>query len=338
MIEVVCFGGGNAIPKLLLPYLKERNFEVTSVTSMVDSGGSTGQLRADFNILPPGDIRRHLLALSDAPQWKKDFFAFRFGHEVFDGGHKGHSFGNVFLGGLEYAIKDYGKVLDFSHEFLEVKGRCLPATAGLTHIVGLLENGREAISEDEIDVPKEHDPDARIVEAYLRPEVEAYPETIKAVEEADIIIIGPGDLYSSLIPCFLPIGMKEAFQRSKAKKIFICPAMSKRGETHWLTVATMAEEIEKYIGCKLDRVIYNTEEPDIERVAEHQKGEPLHTEIVPYHDVPEGEKFIGRSLLKKSGEVVYEPAKVIDIITGYVFCVLCETVFWGREKPLIKED
>jgi uncharacterized cofD-like protein len=316
MEKVVCFGGGNATPRLILPELKKRGFDITSVTSMMDSGGSTGQLREEMEILPPGDIRRHLLALSEAPLWKKQLFCFRFGSEVFKGGHRGHSLGNVFLAGLENVLGDYEKVLEVTHEFLEVKGRCIPATSMRTHIVAELENGEQIVGEDEIDVPDTHSADLKITRVGLETPAEAYPETIKAVEEADIIIIGPGDLYSSLIPCFLPIGMKEAFQRSKAKKIFICPAMSKRGETHWLTVATMAEEIEKYIGCKLDRVIYNTEEPDIERVAEHQKGEPLHTGILPYYDVPKSEKFVGRGLLKSDKAPHYDQEKVMGAIFG----------------------
>ncbi|MBN2094599.1 MAG: YvcK family protein [Candidatus Aenigmarchaeota archaeon] len=316
MTKVLCFGGGNAITKVVLPELKKRGHDVTSVTSMVDSGGSTGQLRADFKILSPGDIRRHLIALSDAPRWKKDLFAFRFGREVFDGGHKGHSFGNVFLGGLQHVHGDYSKVLDIAHEFLEVKGRCLPATIEITDIVGLLDNGKEAVSEDEIDVPKNHSPDSKIVKAYLRPEVKAYPETLKAIEEAEMIIIGPGDMYSSMVPCILPKGIKEALQKSKAKKIFICPAMAKRGETHWYTVVGQAKELERYMGCEFDLVIYNTAKPSKERIEEHQKEEPLHIGIVPFDDVPKGGKFVGKDILTTEGMVVYDPEKVMAVVLG----------------------
>lgn len=314
MIKVVCFGGGNAIPKLILPELKSRGFEVTSVTSMVDSGGSTGQLRNDFGILPPGDIRRHLIALSDAPKWKKDLFAFRFGQEIFDGGHKGHSFGNIFIGGLEHTLKDYRQVLEIVHEFLEVKGKCLPATIENTHVVAKLETGELVEGEDEIDVPKKHNPVHKIEEAYLQPKVKAYPETINAIIQADLITFGPGDMYSSLIPCFLPLGIKEALRKTSAKKVLICPAMSKLGETHWFTVRTLSEEIEKYIGCKLDKIIFNVGKPNSERIATHQKKEPLHLGIVPFEKDLEPKRFFGSDLLSSEGEVVYDSKKVMSAL------------------------
>ena len=119
--KIVCLGGGNVVPKLLLEPLKKYPVKITGVTSMVDNGGSAGQLREDFNVLPPGDIRRHFIALSNAPQWKKDLFKFRFGREEFEGGHKGHNFANVFIGGLEYILKDYRKVLKIVHDFMELK-------------------------------------------------------------------------------------------------------------------------------------------------------------------------------------------------------------------------
>ena len=110
--NILCFGGGSVVPKLIIEPLKKHPFRITGVTSMVDSGGSTGQLRRDFNVLPPGDIRRHVLALSQAPKWKKELWQFRFGGEDFGSGHKGHNFANAFIAGLECSLKDYRKVLD----------------------------------------------------------------------------------------------------------------------------------------------------------------------------------------------------------------------------------
>lgn len=311
MKKAVCFGGGNAVLKLILSGLKDSGYRVTSVTSMVDNGGSAGQFRDDFDVLPPGDIRRHLIALSDAPQWKKELFAFRFGREVFPGGHKGHNFANAFIGGLEYITGDYGKTLDIVHDFLEVKGRCLPATTDKVHVIGLLENGEEAVGEDEIDVPQKHDSNLKITKAFLRPEAEGYPETIEAIKDADVITIGPGDMYSSMVPCFLPKGIKEAICESKAKKIFVCPAMTKLGETHGFSLEDFVREIEKYIGCELDFVIYNTDIPDSSRIEEFRKEEPCLLEPVRPRGEAVGPKFIGRPLLKADGAIVYEPEKVL---------------------------
>ena len=267
--KIVCFGGGNAMPKAILSELKKYPVQITAVNSMADNGGSTGQLRKDFNVLPAGDIRRHLLALSDAPNWKKELWNFRFGGEVFDGGHKGHNFANAFIGGLEHILKDYSKVLKISHEFLEIKKhRALPATIEKTQLAAKLENGRMIFGESEIDIPKKHNPKLKIKKVYLKPKVKAYPPILKALKNADLIVIGPGDLYSSLLPCFLPKEMKNAIQKSNAKKILVCNTMNKSGETNNFSVSDFADETEKYLGCALDFVIYNRQKVSLKRIKE----------------------------------------------------------------------
>jgi len=307
-------GGGNAMPNAVLKGLKKYDLDITSVTSMVDSGGSSGQLRKDFNVLPPGDMRRHLLALSEAPEWKKELFKFRFGREEFGDGHRGHSFGNAFIAGLEYVLKDYEEVLKIVHEFLEVKGRCLPATIEKTNLVAILENGQEIFGEDEIDVPKAHDPNLKIKKIFLKPEAKAYQPVLDAIENADLIIIGPGDLYSSLIPCVLPRGIKESLEKSKAKKILIVPAMTKIGETNGFSVLDFANEMERYVGSPLDFVIYNNFVPEKERVEKYKKEELNVHEIVEINEGIDEKRFIERDLLVKSGEIVYDPDKLADVI------------------------
>lgn len=316
--KVVCFGGGNAIPKTILMPLKKYPVDITSITSMVDNGGSTGQLRTDFNILPPGDIRRHILALSEAPDWKKEFWQFRFGHEMFDGGHKGHSFSNAFIAGLEYNLKDYGKVLEVINEFMEVKGKALPATIEQTQIYAELENGEIAKGEDEIDVPQKHDPNLKIKRVYLEPEVEAYQPSLDAVTETDLITIGPGDLYSSTIPCLLMKGMKETFKKTKAKKILVCNTMTKLGETNDFTVSDFASEMEKYMDCSLDFVIYNSEIPSKERVDEYKKEELGILEPVKVDKKLDDKKFVGTNILEENGPIVYNPDKLAKLIMSLI--------------------
>lgn len=314
--KIVCFGGGNAVPKLLMAELKKYPVEITGVTSMVDNGGSAGQLRVDFNVLPPGDIRRHILALSNAPEWKKDLWKFRFGREEFEGGHKGHNFANVFIGGLEYILKDYKKVLKIVHDFMEVKEKyqALPATIDKVQIIAELENGKIIEGEDEIDVPQKHNPKLKIRKVYLSPKARIFPETKKAILEADLITLGPGDLYSSTIPCLLPEGIKATFKKTKAKKIFICNSMTKLGETNNFSVLDFTNEIEKYLGCPLDFVIYNTEIPAQKRIKEYKKEEPLILDLVKAAQNLAKKKFIGKNLLVKSGPIIYDSKKVVKIL------------------------
>jgi len=310
----VCFGGGSAMPKVVLEPLRKYSSEITSITSMVDNGGSTGQLREDFGILPPGDIRRHILALSKAPQWKKDLLSFRFGREVFDGGHKGHNFANVFMAGLEHVTKDYEKVLDIIHEFMEAEGRAMPATIKNTQLLATLENGEIIKGEDEIDIPKTHNPSLKIKNIYLDPEVDAYEKSLEAVSKADIIIIGPGDLYSSSLPCLLMKGMKEEIAKSKAKKIFICNIMTKLGETNEFAVSDFASEVEKYLGCELDYVIYNSKIPSEQRIMEYKKKEPTTLNLVKINEDLDNEKYIGEDILADEGPLHHDAEKLIEVI------------------------
>lgn len=308
------------MPKAVLNPLKKYPMRITGITSMVDNGGSAGQLREDFNVLPSGDIRRHILALSDAPQWKKDLWIFRFGRETFDDRRKGHIFANVFISGLENILKDYGKALKIMHKFMEVKKDCraLPATIDKTQIYAELENGEIVKGENEIDFPIKHDPKLKIKRVYLKPEAKAFLEALEAVEKADLIIIGPGDLYSSLIPCLLMKGMGESFQKSKAKKVFIVNTMTKLGETDDYSVMDFVRQMEKYVGCAFDYVIYNAEIPDKKRIEGYKKEEPSVVEMVKADPLinlgKAGKKFIGAKILTKKGPIVYSPEKLVKLI------------------------
>ena len=316
--KVVCFSGGNAIPRAILMPLKKYPVDITSITSMVDNGGSSGQLREDFNVLPPGDIRRHILVLSEAAQWKKDLWTFRFGREIFDGGHKGHNLANAFIAGLEANLKDYDKVLEIICEFMEVKGRVLPATIKQTQIYAELENGKIIKGEDEIDVPKKHDPNLKIKKVYIEPEVKAYQPSLDAVIEADLITIGPGDLYSSSIPCLLMKGMKEALKRTKAKKVFVCNIMTKLGETNNFSVLDFTNEAEKYMGCDLDYVIYNTEIPSKERLEKFKKEELGILDLVKIDKNLDKEKFIGIKIAEKNGPIIHDPKKLVKSLMSLI--------------------
>lgn len=313
MKKIICFSGGTAMPKVILEELKKHPVQITTVTSMTENGGSTGQLREDFNISPAGDISRHLVALSNAPEWKKKLFYLRFGREKFPGGHVGHRFGTIFLSLTEYVLGDFEKALKEIHQFLEIKNhKALPATLDKVQLCAKLENGDEIVGEDEIDVPKKHNPNLKINEIYLKPRAKAYPKVLDEIKEADMLVFGPGDFYSSIISCFLPEGMKEAIQETKAKKVFICPLMTKLGETQNFSVMDFTQEIEKYIGGELDFVIFNNFIPEKERVEKYQKEEPQLIEITKFDGVPPTQKFIGKNLLVERGPILHHPGKVIE--------------------------
>lgn len=317
--EIVCFGGGSAMSKTVLAGLKKYPVKLSAVSSMLDSGGSSAQFSIDFKTLPAGDIRRHLIAFSDAPSWKKELFGLRVGREIFDGGHKGHSFGNIFVSGLEHIFQDFERAMKISHEFLEIEvHRALPATIEQSHIYAILESGEVIFGEDEIDVPQKHNPELKIEKLLLTKKVKAYLPTIDAVLKTDLIVIGPGDLYSSLLPCFLPNGIAEALQKTKAKKVLVCNAMTKHGETNGFSVSDFSDKVEEYIGCSLDFVIYNKKIPSKERVDKHKKEEPEILEPVKIDGELDNKKFIGSNILIKDGPIFHDPDVLAKLIMSLV--------------------
>jgi len=315
--KIVCFGGGVAMPNLILEPLKDFDLDLVSITSMVDNGGSTGALRREFNILPPGDIRRHLLALSEAEDWKKKLWNFRFAKDIeISPNHFGHNFGNVFIGGLEYLLGDFEKALEIAHQFLKVKGKCLPATLDKVQLIAELEDGSLVEGEDEIDVGQNHNRYLKIKKVYLKPKGKAYQKAVEEIKKANFIIIGPGDFYSSLIPCFLPEGMREAMVESPAKKIFICPALTKLGETQGYSIKDFAEKTEEYIGTSLDFVIYNNNIPGKERLEKYKEEMKKNFLLEPplINENLDKNKFIGEDLLLNEGEIKYDKEKLLSVL------------------------
>lgn len=321
MKKIISFGGGSIVPELILKPFKEKGFEMIGITSMVDNGGSTGVLREEFGVLPPGDIRRHLIALADLSpkeEWKEKLWNLRFATDIeLSPGHFGHNFANVFIAGLE---KEYGfeKALDIVCQFLNVKGKALPATLDKVQLVAELEDGTIVEGEDEIDVGENHDRTKKIKRVFLKPEAEGYQKAIEEIEKADVIIIGPGDLYTSIIPCFLPKGIKEAIKISQAKKIFICPTMTKLGETQGFSVLDFTREIEKYIGTNLDFVIYNNNIPSKERIEETKKEGEFLLDLVSFENLPKDKKFVGEDLITEEGKILHDSQKLLRILSNLI--------------------
>ncbi len=276
MKKVVRIGGGSG-GYTLLRGLKTFPLDITAVFTSFDSGGSTGVLRDEFGILPPGDVRRGLLALADEGQAEilRDLFNYRFKN----GGSSlhGHSFGNLFLAALADIYGGEMEGIRKASELLNIKGKVLPVSLDKSHVHAILEDGTEIVGETNIDIPK-HDGELRIKKIFLDPAARIYDETDKAIREADLVVIGPGDLYSSLIPTLSVDGMKEALSASKAKKIAVCNLMTKWGETHGFAASDMVKELLQYGGLsKFDYVICNTGSlpPDILAAYEKEKQYPM---------------------------------------------------------------
>ncbi len=257
MKKVVVIGGGTGV-FTVLSGLKEYPYDLTAIVSMADDGGSTGVLREEFGILPPGDVRRALVALSSSDnKMVSELFNYRFDA---NSSLKGHSLGNLLLTALANITGNWRDALREAVTILNVKGEVIPVTLANTKLHAELEDGTLIEGETNIDIPK-HDPRLKIKRVYLAPQVSANEDALRAIKDADFIILGPGDIYTSIVPNLLVEGVVDALKNTKAKMIYITNIMTKYGETNNFTASKFVSVIESYLGLKiLDYVVVNIEQ------------------------------------------------------------------------------
>ena len=252
--KIVVIGGGTGTYQVLVGLKKfPQDFDLTAIVTMADSGGSSGRLREEFGMLPPGDVRRALLALSDLPISKetlRKLFEFRFenGH-----GLAGHSMGNLLLAALTQIRGREDLAISEAEKILEVSGRVLPVTLSKTQLHGILTDGTVVKGETNIDV-RRIKPSVPIERVYLHPQARIYPKAREAILKTDLIILGPGDLYTSVVPNLLVKGVNEAIYRSSARVVYICNLMTKHGETDGFTAQDFLDEVKKYLGKAQSRL------------------------------------------------------------------------------------
>ncbi len=252
---MVVIGGGTG-SFTVLRGLKKYPLDITAVVSTFDSGGSTGKLRDELGVLPPGDVRRCLVALSDesVENVLRRLFLYRFSKAT---SLNGHSFGNLFLAALSRILKDDALAIAEAAEILNIRGRVLPVSLAHSHLYAQLENGKVVAGESNIDVPK-HDGNLRIRRVFLKPRPRLYQEATRAIKAADLVVIGPGDLYTSIVPNLLVAGVPQALRASRARKVYVCNLMTKWGETNDYSASSHARVILEYAGLKkFDYIICN---------------------------------------------------------------------------------
>ncbi len=243
--KVVAIGGGTGT-YTVLSGLKRHDVDLTAVVSMADDGGSSGVLRDEFGHLPPGDVRRCLIALSAEPAsgMLRQLFEYRFDRGR---GLNGHNFGNLLLTALTEITGAPDLAIQEAARILNVRGRVLPVTLTDVHLCARLGDGTIIRGETNIDIRRIR-PHLPISDVYLDPPAQAYPPALEAIAAADIVVIGPGDLYTSVIPNLLVEGIPEAIANAPGKVIYICNLMTKHGETDGFTACDFVREIERYLG------------------------------------------------------------------------------------------
>ncbi len=258
MKKIVVIGGGTGSFNILSG-LKNFDFELTSIVSMMDSGGSTGILRDEFGILPPGDVRQCLVALSDSPLMRK-LFEYRFskGKTL-----NGHSMGNLLLTALKEITGSEDEAILKASEILRIKGKVLPITMDNCHLGAELQNKKIVIGESKIGKEK-------VNKIFLTKKAKIFYYSKKAILNADFIILGPGDFYTSIVPNLLVKGVTSAIKTSKAKIIFVCNIMTK-GETKNFKASDYVKELSKYLKNKPDFVLMNNKKPSNKIIERYKK-------------------------------------------------------------------
>ena len=249
--KIIVIGGGKGCAAVLSG-LASHPVELSAIVAMADDGGSTGVLRRELAVHPPGSVRPALVALAQ-DQATARLFEYRFAEGVL----QGHTVGNVIIAGFEKLHGSFEKAIAEAEKLLHARGKVIPSTLQRVTLFAELKDKAVIRGETEIDIPKEKNrPPIRRV--WLEPRARLNPEARAAILRADMIVIGPGDLYTSIIPNFLVSGMREAVKKSRAKKVFVVNAMNKTGETDGFTAGDFVRSVQRYAGNRvLDCAVAN---------------------------------------------------------------------------------
>jgi uncharacterized cofD-like protein len=297
--KIVTVGGGTGLSTLLRG-LKQYSANITAIVTVADDGGSSGRLRREIGVLPPGDIRNCIAALADEEQLLTELFQYRF--KAGDG-LNGHSFGNLFLTVMSDITGDLERAIAASSKVLAIRGQVLPATLSDVHLWAKLADGRRIYGESSITEAK-----GKIVKIGCIPaDPPALPKVIQAIVESDLIIIGPGSLYTSVIPNLLVPEIATAIANANVPRIYVCNAMTQPGETDNYTVADHILAIDNACGCRLfDAVLV-------------QGKVPLAQSLIKYAQEGSYPVVLDRDVVKQLGRrIVLTNVIEVDETTGYI--------------------
>lgn len=311
--NVVVIGGGTGT-FTVLSGLKNYPLHLSAIVTMADDGGSTGVLRDELGVLPPGDVRRSLVALSDSSKLLRDLFNYRFENQSL----RGHSFGNLFLTALEKVSGKFATAVQEAERILKIRGRVIPVTLDNVRLIARLKDGTVITGETNIDIPK-HASRAPIEKVWLTPQAKVNPAAAQAIREADLIVIGPGDLYTSLIPNLLVRGMPEAIRKSRAKKLYVANLVNKFGETHGFRAEDFVRTMEQYLGKDIfDIVVFNRARPSPRVIARYRKEKAEF--VAPPERVRKSDpQYVVADLIGRGKLFRHDPDRLAELIFGIVW-------------------
>lgn len=274
MKKIVVIGGGTGNFSVLRG-LKSYKVDLSAIVSMADDGGSTGILRDELGVLPPGDVRQCLVALSNSSNMMRSLMNYRFEN----GGLEGHSFGNLLLSALEKVTGSFEKAVEEMGKILFIRGKVIPVTTHQVRLKMILNNRSVLESEKEVYLSQEIDQGYKSI--YLEPFPKANPHAIDEIMNSDMIVIGPGGLHTSLIPNFLVEGVSEALRNTQAKKTFVVNLMNRKGQTTGFKVSDYLNEIQRFVGGDIfDFILVNNQKPSQELIEVYaEEGELVENDL-----------------------------------------------------------
>lgn len=291
--KIVVLGGGTGLSNLLRG-LKQFSSNITAIVTVADDGGSSGRLRREIGVLPPGDIRNCLAALADEEKLLTELFQYRF---QAGSGLVGHSFGNLFLTAMNEVTGNLEQAIAASSKVLAVRGQVLPSTLSDVQLWAELSDGRRIVGESKITEAR-----GRIVAIGCLPEnPPALPNAVKAIQEADYIVIGPGSLYTSIIPNLLVPEIARAIAKRKVPRIYVCNIMTEPGETDGFKVSDHIRAIDRACGRPLfDAVLVQREPPSSEAKARYAREGSTAVELDREAIVESGRRIIAANVMQES--------------------------------------
>lgn len=259
MKNIVVIGGGTGSFVTLSGLKSLAEINLTAIVPATDSGGSTGRLRDEFGLLPVGDARQCLIALAENQEESlllRQLFSYRF--EKGEDGLRGHNLGNLLITALSDILGDELQAIESIERLMNIKGHVYPVSLKRCSLVAKYENGTAITGEHLIDEPHfPHDGRMKIIDLYTEPRMETHPKVITAIENADLILTGPGDLYTSLAANLVIDGVSTAIKASSAKLVYVVNLVTKFGQTFNMTASGHVAEITKYAGRKPDYILMN---------------------------------------------------------------------------------
>lgn len=317
-LRVVVMGGGSGSFNILSGLREHPRLWVQSIVTMMDSGGHSGELRDAFGVLPPGDIRRCLTALSDESPLLRELFSYRFEEVPL----KGSNFGNLFILALTKVLGSERDAIEAMAKILKIRGEVIPVTLGHTHLHAELENGEIIYGEGNIDsrglIPypnPAHDPAFQIVSVYLEPRVSANPMAEQAIATCDAIVLAPGDMYTSVLPNLLVDGIPDAIKNSPAPLVYILNMMTKHGETDGWSASRHVAEIAEYGGRIPDAVITHEGAIPDELLNSYEAENASQIEVDSPNLKALGVKIVRQaSVMSASSVVRHDPMRTADVL------------------------